>query len=138
MQTKTDQIKPKTFPYTFYLMDEKQEKSYDESLFSSYKGAVYWNDCGRDFIVDQNQPKENFEPENMHKLIYTSLKPLLIHAGCEGDEVKPLTPRLLCEAVAKVGFNPGDHHFLENIQIQMREIDGKEAITIVFYAGPEQ
>ena len=119
-------------------MDEKQEKSYDESLFSSYKGAVYWNDCGGDFIVDQNQPKENFEPENMHKLIYTSLKPLLIHAGGEGDEVKPLTPRLLCEAVAKVGFNPGDHHFLENIQIQMREIDGKEAITIVFYAGPEQ
>ena len=117
MQTKTDKIKPKTFPYTFYLMDEKQEKSYDEALFrslgefnfltnlyfsilSNYKGPVYWNDCGRDFIVDQNQPKENFEPENMHKLVYSSLKPLLIHAG--GEEVKPLTPRLMCEAVAKV------------------------------------
>ena len=44
----------------------------------------------------------------------------------------------MCEAVAKVGFNPGEHHFLENIQIQMREIDGEEAVTIVFYAGPEQ
>merc|ERR1711872_1028520 len=88
MQTKTDKIKPKTFPYTFYLMDEKQEKAYDEEIFSNYKGAVYWNDCGRDFIVDPNQPKENFEPENM--------------------------------------------------QIQMREIDGEEAVTIVFYAGPEQ
>merc|ERR1719147_564009 len=26
MQTKTDAIKPKDFPYTFYLMDEKQER----------------------------------------------------------------------------------------------------------------
>ena len=32
MQSKTDKIKPKSFPYTFYLMDEKQEKAYDESL----------------------------------------------------------------------------------------------------------
>merc|ERR1719318_605835 len=37
MQTKTDAIKPKEFPYTFYLMDEKQEKAYDEPIFSSYK-----------------------------------------------------------------------------------------------------
>ena len=131
----TDKIKPKSFPYTFYLMDDKQEKSYDDTIFSSYRGPVYWNDCGRDFIVDQAQPKENFEPENMHKLVYTSLKPLKIHAG--GEKEKPLTARLLCEAVAKVGFNPGDHHFLENIQIQMREIEGAEAVTIVFYAGPE-
>ena len=134
MQTKTDKIKPKSFPYTFYLMDEKQEKAYDEVLFSSYKGAVYWNDCGRDFIVDPNQPKENFEPENMHKLVYTSLKPLKIHEGGE----KQLTVKTMCEAVAKVGFNPGEHHFLENVQIQLREIDGAEAITIIFYAGPEQ
>jgi len=134
MQTKTDKIKPKTFPYTFYLMDEKQEKAYDEEIFSNYKGAVYWNDCGRDFIVDPNQPKENFEPENMHKLVYTSLKPIKIHPGGE----KALKVKEMCEAVAKVGFNPGEHHFLENIQIQMREIDGEEAVTIVFYAGPEQ
>ena len=135
MQTKTDKIKPKSFPYTFYLMDDKQEKAYDDTIFSSYRGPVYWNDCGRDFIVDPAQPKENFEPENMHKLVYTSLKPLKIYAG--GEKEKPLTARLLCEAVAKVGFNPGDHHFLENINIQMREIEGAEAITIVFYAGPE-
>ena len=44
----------------------------------------------------------------------------------------------MCEEVAKVGFNPGEHHFLENIQIQMRKVDGEEAVTIVFYAGPVQ
>ena len=134
MQTKTDKIKPKSFPYTFYIMDDKQEKAYDEAIFSNYRGSVFWNDCGRDFIVDPNQPKENFEPENMHKLVYTSLKPLKIYAGGE----KALTARSLCEGVAKVGFNPGEHHFLENIQVQMREIDGEEVVTIVFYAGPEQ
>ena len=131
MQTKTDKIKPKSFPYTFYIMDDKQEKAYDEAIFSNYRGSVFWNDCGRDFIVDPNQPKENFEPENMHKLVYTSLKPLKIYAGGE----KALTARSLCEGVAKVGFNPGEHHFLENIQVQMREIDGEEVVTIVFYAG---
>merc|ERR1719186_1116032 len=65
MQTKTDAIKPKEFPYTFYLMDEKQEKAYEEPIFSNYRGPVYWNDCGRDFIVDPTQSKENFQPENM-------------------------------------------------------------------------
>ena len=40
------------------------------------KGPVYWNDCGRDFIIDPDQPKDNFKPENMHKLKYTSLAPL--------------------------------------------------------------
>ena len=78
--------------------------------------------------------QENFQPENMSKLVYSSLKPIKIHEGGE----KPLTVRSLCEAVAKVGFNPGDHHFLENVQLQLREIEGTEAITIVFYAGPEQ
>ena len=99
MQSKTDKIKPKSFPYTFYLMDEKQEKAYDEAIFTSYKGPVFWNDCGRDFIVDPNQPKENFQPENMSKLVYSSLKPIKIHKGGE----KSLTVRSLCEAVAKVG-----------------------------------
>merc|ERR1719435_517378 len=132
MQTKTDAIKPKEFPYTFYLMDEKQEKAFEEPIFNSYKGPVYWNDCGRDFIVDPHQPAENFKPENMDKLIYSSLKPLLIWPG---DQEKTLTPKLMCEAVAKVKFVPGEHCFLENIQIQMREIDGQEALAIVFYAG---
>merc|ERR1712012_291598 len=115
-------------------LEEKQEKAFDESVFSKYKGAVFWNDCGRDFIVDPSQPKENFNPENMHKLVYTSLKPLKIHAGGE----KQLTVKTLCEAVGKVGFNPGEHHFLENVQVQMREVDGEEVVTIIFYAGPEQ
>merc|ERR1719334_1167760 len=42
MQTKTDGIKPKDFPYTFYLMDEKQEKAYEEPIFSTYRGPIYW------------------------------------------------------------------------------------------------
>merc|ERR1719346_21679 len=117
MQEKTDALKPKDFPYTFYLMDAAQEKAFDDPIFATYRGPVYWNDCGRDFIVDPNQPKENFQPENMHKLVYTSLKPLKIHAGGE----KQLTVKTLCEAVGKVGFNPGEHHFLENVQVQMRE-----------------
>merc|ERR1719330_2318463 len=98
MQEKTDALKPKDFPYTFYLMDAAQEKAFDDPIFATYRGPVFWNDCGRDFIVDPNQPKENFQPENMAKLVYT----------------------------------PGDHHFLENIQLQLREIEGSEAITIVF------
>ena len=57
METKTNGIKPKDFPYTFYLMDAAQEKAYDDPVFSTYRGPVYWNDCGRDFIVDPNQPK---------------------------------------------------------------------------------
>jgi len=134
MQTKTDAIKPKDFPYTFYLMDEKQEKAYEEPIFSNYRGPVYWNDCGRDFIVDPTQPKENFQPENMAKLIYSSMTPLKIYEGGE----KPLTAKLMCEGVARVGFIPGEHCFLENIQIQLREVNGEEAMTVVFYAGPEQ
>ena len=134
METKTDKIKPKSFPYTFYLMDENQENAYDQAIFSSYRGPLYWNDCVRDFIVEPNQPKENFEPENMNKLVYKSLKPIKIHSGGENS----LTVKEMCEEVAKVSFNPGEHHFLENIQIQMRKVDGEEAVTIVFYAGPVQ
>jgi len=133
MQTKTDALKPKDFPYTFYLMDEAQEKAFDDPIFATYRGPVYWNDCGRDFIVDPSQPKENFQPENMANLVYHSLTPLKISMGGE----KALTPRTLCEGVAKVKFIPGEHCFLENIQIQLREIEGKEVMTVVFYAGPE-
>merc|ERR1719206_700000 len=54
MQEKTDALKPKDFPYTFYLMDAAQEKAFDDPIFATYRGPVYWNDCGRDFIVDPN------------------------------------------------------------------------------------
>merc|ERR1719471_576666 len=37
MQTKTDKIKPKTFPYTFYLMDEKQEKAHMKMISKKCK-----------------------------------------------------------------------------------------------------
>ena len=116
MQEKTDALKPKDFPYTFYLMDAGQEKAFDDPIFATYRGPIYWNDCGRydhiritiisatfttrDFIVDPNQPKENFQPENMANLVYSSLTPL---KGFSGGE-KPLTPRSLCEGVAKVNF----------------------------------
>merc|ERR1712088_1189316 len=109
------------------------EEAHGDPIFATYRGPVYWNDCGRDFIVDPNQPKENFQPENMANLVYSSLTPLKVFSGGE----KPLTPRALCEGVAKVKFIPGEHCFLENIQIQLREIQGEEVMTIVFYAGPE-
>ena len=125
---KTNKIKPEAFDYTFYLIDEK---AYDDAIFTSYKGDIYWNDFGREYILDPNQPIENFEYKNRHKVVYSSLKPLKIFAA--GD--KPLTPRLLCVAVAKLGYDTGDHCFLEEIKIEMREIDGKEAVTIVFMCG---
>ena len=94
MQEKTDALKPKDFPYTFYLMDAGQEKAFDDPIFATYRGPIYWNDCGRydhiritiisvtfttrDFIVDPNQPKENFQPENMANLVYSSLTPLKV------------------------------------------------------------
>merc|ERR1719206_205946 len=164
---KTDALKPKDFPYTFYLMDAAQEKAFDDPIFATYRGPVYGNDCGRDFIVDPNQPKENFQPENMANLVYSSLTPLKVFSGgekpmtprtlCEGVakvkfipgehcfleniqiqlREKPMTPRTLCEGVAKVKFIPDEHCFLENIQIQLREIKGEECMTIIFYAGPE-
>jgi hypothetical protein len=49
---------------------------YYYKIFYNVAGPVYWNDCGRDFIIDPAQPKENFKPENMHKLKYSSLAPL--------------------------------------------------------------
>ena len=47
MQEKTDTLKPKDFPYTFYLMDAAQEKAFDDPIFATYRGPVFWNDCGR-------------------------------------------------------------------------------------------
>lgn len=135
IQRKTDGIKPKNFPYTFYLIDKEHEEAFDQPIFKDYKGPVYWNDSSRDFIIDPTQPKENFQPENMHKLKYHSLAPRLVYVG---DKEKPVTPRRLCEGVAALGFQPGDHCVLENIDVQMREIDGKEVVTIVFYAGEEE
>merc|ERR1719370_1514089 len=114
MQEKTDALKPKDFPYTFYLMDAAQEKAFDDPIFATYRGPVYWNECGRDFIVDPNQPKENFKPENMANMIYYSLKPLRIVEGGE----KSATIKDVCEGIAKLKFDAGDCTYLENIDIQ--------------------
>ena len=51
MQEKTDALKPKDFPYTFYLMDAAQEKAFDDPIFATYRGPVYWNDCGRYYHI---------------------------------------------------------------------------------------
>jgi len=125
---KTKKLLPKEFPFTAYVNDKSD---LDKTIFSSYTGAVYWNECGRDFIVDPNQPKENFKPENMANLVYHSLRPIKLHNGGE----KGLTVEGMCEAIAKLKFNPGECHFLENIDVQMREIDDKEVMTIVFFTG---
>jgi len=129
ISARSKQVLPKDFPFTAYVPED--ETIMDKQVFASYTGPVYWNDCGRDFIVDPNQPKENFQPENMANLVYHSLKPLRVHEGGE----KPMTVRSFVEGVTALKFIPGDHHFLENIEIQMREIDDKEVMTVVFYTG---
>ena len=49
MQMKTDALKPKDFPYTFYLMDEAQEKAFDDPIFATYRS---WMVNGfRKFII---------------------------------------------------------------------------------------
>ena len=114
MQEKTDALKPKDFPYTFYLMDAGQEKAFDDPIFATYRGPIYWNDCGRydhiritiisvtfttrDFIVDPNQPKENFQPENMANLVYSSLTPLKVKGEvCFRAERSSTLPFSLCD-----------------------------------------
>merc|ERR1712058_57767 len=130
---KMEKIKPKSFPYAFYLLDDKD---YDLQIFKDiHKGAVFWTDFRRDNILEPNQPDEYFEYENRHKLVYTRLKPLKIRS--EGE--KAMTVKEMCEAVAeaitKVEYSPGNHHFLEDIKIQMRNIDGEEVVTILFCCG---
>eukprot|EP00088_Acartia_fossae_P063740 TRINITY_DN7798_c0_g1_i2.p1 TRINITY_DN7798_c0_g1~~TRINITY_DN7798_c0_g1_i2.p1 ORF type:complete len:203 (+),score=77.78 TRINITY_DN7798_c0_g1_i2:67-675(+) len=120
---------PKKFPFTVHMSED--ESVLDKQVFKDYTGDVYWNECGRDFIVDPDQPKENFKPENMANLVYRSLKPFRILEG----GMKPLTVKSLCEGVADLGFETGGCNFLENVDVQLREIDGKEVMTIVFFCG---
>ena len=94
-----------------------------------YQGPVYWNDFRREFIIDEDQPRENFEEGN--KVTFTSLKPIKIYE--EGE--KRITVRSLCEAIASLGYDPGNHTFLEGIKVELRDIDGVEAITIIFVCG---
>jgi len=134
---RTKKALPKGFPYSAYMPFEGEEDCSEEVLgkeiFTNYTGPVYWNDCGRDFIVDPNQDKKNFKPENMANLVYHSLKPIMIHPGGE----KKLTVGKLCEGIAKLKFNAGDNSILENIDVQLREIDNKDVMTIVFFAGSD-
>lgn len=126
IQSRTEKMMPEDFPYTFYLIDEDD---YEEELLRGYRGPVYWNDFGREFIIDEDQPIENYQEGN--KVTFTSLKPIKIFD--EGE--KKVTVRSLCEAVASVRYDPGNHTFLEGIKVELREIDGVEAITIIFECG---
>ena len=117
----TLKILPKEFPYV--IGERVDEKAYKEKpIFSYYKGPVYWNDQRREVGVLINMMNISYpDPE----------KPVRIHEG--GD--KPLTVQDLCEAIARVGFKPGNHVFLEEFDLTMRKIDGQEVITIVFNCG---
>ena len=53
----------------------------------------------RDFIVDPNQPKENFQPENMANLVYSSLTPLKVTISTIAIS-GPILRTLLDESVA--------------------------------------
>jgi len=124
---------PKDFPFTAHMCED--ETILEKQLFKDYTGDVYWNECGRDFIIDPNQPKENFKPENMANLVYRSLKPLRIYEGGE----KALTVKGMCEGIAKLNFKTGGCSWIENVDVQLREIDGKEVMTIVFFCEfPEE
>ena len=124
----TEKIAPESFPYIFYIMCEGH---YNMEVFKFYRGPVYWNIITREFMMDDDQPVENYEPENEDKLIFNGLKPIKIYEG--GEE--PFTVRKLVEEVAKLDYNPGDHRFLENIFIDLRQLDGEPAMTIMFFCG---
>ena len=114
------EILPKDFPYDVGRVDEKAYK--EKPIFSFYKGPVYWNDHLREVgVLNFNVNISYPDPE----------KPVRIHEG--GD--KPLTVQELCEAIARIGFNPGNHCFLEEFDLTMRKINGDEVITIVFTCG---
>ena len=49
----------------------------------------------RDFIVDPNQPKENFQPENMANLVYSSLTPLKVEKIWKSDSKVLLKEHIL-------------------------------------------
>ena len=123
---KTRRMQPDGFPFSFQIMDAR---AYEKVLFSGYKGPIYWNHCQRELLIDWEQPAENFEPGR--RLFFSMLKPIKIKDV--GDE--PLTVKGLCEAVAKLDYYPGDHRFLEEVRVELRKIDGVEAITIIFKCG---
>ena len=124
----TEKLAPDSFPYNFYIMCETL---YNMKVFSHYRGPVYWNIITREFMMDDDQPIENYEPGNEDKLIFNGLKPIRIYEG--GKE--PFTARKLVEEVAKLDYNPGDHRFLEHIHVELRELDGEPAMTIMFMCG---
>lgn len=124
----TEKIAPESFPYIFYIMCEGH---YNMEVFKFYRGPVYWNIITREFMMDDDQPVENYEPENEDKLIFNGLKPIKIYEG--GEE--PFTARKLVEEVAKLDYNPGDHRFLEHIHVELRDLDGEPAMMIMFMCG---
>ena len=123
-------LAPESFPYTFFVT-AKAEAYFELEVFAHYRGPVYWNTLTREFMMDDDQPVENYDPENEDKLIFNGLKPIMIYEG--GEE--PFTVRKLVEEVAKLDYNPGDHRFLENIFIDLRQLDGEPAMTIMFFCG---
>jgi len=123
-------LAPESFPYTFFVTC-KAEAHFELEVFSHYRGPVYWNTLTREFMMDDDQPVENYDPGNEDKLIFNGLKPIMIYEGGE----KPFTVKKLVEEVAKLDYNPGDHRFLENIFVQLRQLDGEPAMTIMFFCG---
>jgi len=124
MREKTVKIAPKGFPYHFYLMGD--EKDFDEPIFPTYRGPVYWNDLKREGKID---PYRMMGSLNRPQVVH-SLPPVRVSGGRQ-----PLTPRTLCEEVNKVQYDPLDYSFLEDVKIEFRHIQGREAMTIVFVCG---
>ena len=120
---KTRRMEPDGFPFSFKIIDDK---AYEEVLLSGYDGPVYWNTFNREHMVDWESSRGG------NGIVYEKpLKPIKMKdAGAD-----PLTVKSLCEAVAKLDYYPGDHRFLESVEVELRKIDGVEAITIIFGCG---
>ena len=122
---KTRRMQPDGFPFSIKIVDDK---AYEEVLLPGYDGPVYWNTHTREHIIDWEKIGI---AEHRGNVFETPLKPIKMKDA--GQE--PLTVKTLCEAIAKLDYWPGDHRFLERVVVELREIDGVEAITIIFSCG---
>jgi len=114
---RTEKALPEDFPFDAYVPEDIMDIM-DKQVFTTYTGPVYWSkQC---MVWDSKIDKL--------KIIKVCLR---VYEG--GD--RPMTVRSFVEGVAALKFNPGEHTFLEKIYLELRKIEGKEVITVVFHCG---
>jgi len=125
-RAKAKEIASEEFPFIFYVVGN--EEAFDRPVFPTYRGPVYWSDYSKwEWSSSPGVPLK--DPMGV-----TLEPPLLIHEG--GPTEALLTPRTLCQAVAKRGRGPRDPKFLEKIVVlQIGPIQGggvEDAMFLVF------